>query len=381
MTPFLWGFEQRELLMEFYERVERRAAARRLFPSRRRASGHAGRPHRRHRAPGPRSFPRCIDDIEGLLTENRIFKQRTVDIGMVSAAGGARLGLHRADAARLRRAVGPAQGAALRRLRAHGFRHPRRQERRLLRPLSRAHGGDAPEPAGSSGSAWQQMPAGPVKVDDRKIAPPPRARDEALDGGAHPSLQALHRGLSTCRRARPTRRSRRPRASSASISSPTAATSPIAARSARPASPICRRWISSAKRPHAGRRGGDPRLHGHRLRRDRSMSGAQRDVADSRRASPSRPRIWSAREADHRQVPAGTPGQRGAAAARPGAAPERRLAAARGDGPCRRDARDGADPRLRGRDLLHDVQPEAGRPLSCSRCAAPRPAGCAAPTS
>ena len=58
MTPFLWGFEEREKLMEFYERVIGRAAACRLLPPRRRASGPAGRARRRHRAPGPRSFPK-----------------------------------------------------------------------------------------------------------------------------------------------------------------------------------------------------------------------------------------------------------------------------------------------------------------------------------
>ena len=49
ITPLLWGFEERERLMEFYERVSRRAPARQLFPPRRRAPGSAGRPARRHR--------------------------------------------------------------------------------------------------------------------------------------------------------------------------------------------------------------------------------------------------------------------------------------------------------------------------------------------
>jgi NADH-quinone oxidoreductase subunit D len=39
LTPPLWGFEEREKLMVFYERASRRAAARGLFPARRRASG------------------------------------------------------------------------------------------------------------------------------------------------------------------------------------------------------------------------------------------------------------------------------------------------------------------------------------------------------
>ena len=44
LTPTLWGFEQRELLMEYYERRQRLAHARGLFPPRRRAPG----PARRH---------------------------------------------------------------------------------------------------------------------------------------------------------------------------------------------------------------------------------------------------------------------------------------------------------------------------------------------
>ena len=143
ITPFLWGFEERERLMEFYER----------------ASG--ARLHANYFRPGRRpswtcrpgladdilafceTFPKTIDDIERLLTENRIFKQRTVDIGVVSAERGGGLGLFGPDAARLGRRLGSAPGAALRRLRQDGFRRADRQERRLLRPLSRAGRGDA----------------------------------------------------------------------------------------------------------------------------------------------------------------------------------------------------------------------------------------------
>src|SRR5437762_5176953 len=83
ITPFLWGFEERELLMEFYER----------------ASG--ARLHANYFRPGgvaqdlpagladdiwayTERFPKFVDDLETLLTENRIFKQRLVDIGVVS---------------------------------------------------------------------------------------------------------------------------------------------------------------------------------------------------------------------------------------------------------------------------------------------------------
>jgi NADH-quinone oxidoreductase subunit D len=48
MTPMLWGFEERERLMEFCERVSRRPAAHELLPARRGFHGHASRPGRRH---------------------------------------------------------------------------------------------------------------------------------------------------------------------------------------------------------------------------------------------------------------------------------------------------------------------------------------------
>ncbi len=83
LTPTLWGFEERETLMTFYER----------------ASG--SRLHANYFRPGgihqdlPRSliddiskfclsFPKIVEDLESLLTDNRIFKQRNVDIGIVS---------------------------------------------------------------------------------------------------------------------------------------------------------------------------------------------------------------------------------------------------------------------------------------------------------
>ena len=84
MTPMLWAFEHREILMEFCER----------------ASG--ARLHMAYFRPGgvaqdlpagllddisswANEYPNMIDELEGLLTDNRIFKQRTVDVGIVSA--------------------------------------------------------------------------------------------------------------------------------------------------------------------------------------------------------------------------------------------------------------------------------------------------------
>ncbi len=83
ITPALWGFEEREKLMEFYERVC------------------GARLHANYFRPGgvsqdwpaglaediwayTETFPKFVDELEGLLTENRIFKQRTVGIGVVT---------------------------------------------------------------------------------------------------------------------------------------------------------------------------------------------------------------------------------------------------------------------------------------------------------
>ncbi|WP_422366709.1 NADH-quinone oxidoreductase subunit D [Pelagibius sp.] len=83
MTPILWGFEEREKLMEFYER----ACGARLHAAYFRPGGvHQDLPAGllEDIATFCETFPQVIDDIEGLLTENRIFRQRTVDIGTVS---------------------------------------------------------------------------------------------------------------------------------------------------------------------------------------------------------------------------------------------------------------------------------------------------------
>ncbi len=83
MTPFLWLFEEREVLMEFYERVS------------------GARMHAAYFRPGGvhqdmpaglaedilafvERFPKAIDDTETLLTENRIFRQRTIDIAAIT---------------------------------------------------------------------------------------------------------------------------------------------------------------------------------------------------------------------------------------------------------------------------------------------------------
>ena len=85
LTPPLWGFEEREKLMIFYER----ASGSRMHANYFRMGGV-------HQDLPPQllddiyafcdHFPKVLDDIEGLLTNNRIFKQRNVDIGVVTRA-------------------------------------------------------------------------------------------------------------------------------------------------------------------------------------------------------------------------------------------------------------------------------------------------------
>ena len=83
LTPSLWGFEERETLMTFYER----ASGSRLHANYFRTGGvHQDIPLKliEDIEKFCRSFPRIIDDLEGLLTDNRIFKQRNVEIGIVT---------------------------------------------------------------------------------------------------------------------------------------------------------------------------------------------------------------------------------------------------------------------------------------------------------
>ena len=83
MTPLLWGFEERERIMEFYERV----SGARLHAAYFRPGGvHQDLPAGLLEDIGRfcDTFPKTVDDLEELLTANRIFLQRTVDIGAVS---------------------------------------------------------------------------------------------------------------------------------------------------------------------------------------------------------------------------------------------------------------------------------------------------------
>jgi len=85
MTPLLWMFEEREKVLEFYER----ASGARFHSAYIRPGGvhqdiPAGMEDEIYK--WAEGFAKYIDDVDNLLTGNRIWKQRTVDIGVVSAA-------------------------------------------------------------------------------------------------------------------------------------------------------------------------------------------------------------------------------------------------------------------------------------------------------
>ncbi|MEO9899787.1 NADH-quinone oxidoreductase subunit D [Nisaea sp.] len=172
MTPLLWGFEEREKLMEFYER----ACGARLHAAYFRPGGVA------MDIPAgllddimawTETFPALMDDIESLLTENRIFKQRTVDIGIVTADEAQALGFS-----------GPC-------IRASGMPWDLRKSQ----PYDVYNELDFDIPIGKTGDCYarylvrikevreslklirqcvEKMPDGPVKTEDRKVAPPSR---------------------------------------------------------------------------------------------------------------------------------------------------------------------------------------------------------------
>ena len=83
LTPILWGFEERELLMEFYERI----SGARLHAAFFRPGGvHQDMPAglAEDIMAWTESFPKTLQDMETLLIDNRIFKQRNVDIGIIT---------------------------------------------------------------------------------------------------------------------------------------------------------------------------------------------------------------------------------------------------------------------------------------------------------
>jgi NADH-quinone oxidoreductase subunit D len=173
LTPPLWGFEEREKLMVFYERASGSRMHAKYF-----------RPGGVHQDLPPAllediyafcgTFPKVLDDLEGLLTESRIFKQRNVDIGVVS----------RADA--------EAYGFSGVMLRSTGVAW----DLRRAQPYECYNDFEFQVPVGKNGDNYdrylmrveemrqsvkimkqciEKMPAGPVVVENNKIVPPRRA--------------------------------------------------------------------------------------------------------------------------------------------------------------------------------------------------------------
>ena len=182
MTPLLWGFEEREFLMEFYER----ASGARLHAAYFRPGGvHQDLPDGvlDDIAKWSESFPGFVEDMESLLTNNRIFKQRTVDIGAVNQDEAQSLGF-----------TGPC-------IRASGLPWDLRKSR----PYDCYSEVDFDIPVGKTGDCYARylvrveemrqslriikqcldnIPDGPVKSTDNKIAPPKR-------GDMKKSMEAL----------------------------------------------------------------------------------------------------------------------------------------------------------------------------------------------
>jgi len=173
MTPMLWGFEEREKLMEFYER----ACGARLHANYFRVGGVAW-----DLPPGLledisawiEKFPQVLDDIDTVATGNRIFKQRCVNIGIVSKEQALDWGF-----------TGP-------NLRASGIAWDLRKSQ----PYEVYDQLDFDIPVGSVGDCYdrylvrmlemreslkimkqciEKMPSGPVRVENNKVTPPPRA--------------------------------------------------------------------------------------------------------------------------------------------------------------------------------------------------------------
>merc|ERR1712179_131305 len=173
MTPFFWLFEEREKLMEFYERVS------------------GARLHAAYFRPGgvsldmplglmedihiwAQQYGQRIDEVDDLLTENRIWKARTQDIGVISAEDALNYGF---------------SGVMLR---GSGIKW----DLRKVQPYDAYDLVDFDVPVGTKGDCYDrylcrlyemresmrimyqclnQMPEGDIQPDDAKCVPPSRA--------------------------------------------------------------------------------------------------------------------------------------------------------------------------------------------------------------
>uniref|UniRef100_A0A0K8RK74 Complex I-49kD n=1 Tax=Ixodes ricinus TaxID=34613 RepID=A0A0K8RK74_IXORI len=172
LTPFFWLFEEREKLMEFYERVS------------------GARMHAAYVRPGgvaqdmplgllddiydwAQKFSQRLDEVEDLLTGNRIWKQRTIDIGVITAEDALDWGC---------------SGVMLR---GSGIKW----DLRKTQPYDSYEDFDFEVPVGLKGDCYDRylcrmeemrqslliihqclnkMPPGPVRTDDNKCVPPSR---------------------------------------------------------------------------------------------------------------------------------------------------------------------------------------------------------------
>ncbi len=173
MTPLLWGFEEREKIMVFCER----ATGARL---------HANyfRPGGVHQDVSEEllndiqdfisAYPKSIDDMERLLTDNRIFKQRTVDIGVVTKDQALDWGfsgpmLRASDVAWDLRKSQPYDVYASLDFDVPVGKHGDCYDRYLVRVA------ELRQSVKLVRQCLDQMPSGPVMTENRKVAPPPRA--------------------------------------------------------------------------------------------------------------------------------------------------------------------------------------------------------------
>lgn len=184
MTPFFWMFEEREKLMEFYERVS------------------GARMHAAYVRPGGVSqdmplglmddiydwavrFSARLDEMEELLSENRVWKMRTIDVGIVTAEDALNLGF---------------SGVMLR---GSGIKW----DLRKTQPYDAYDQVEFDVPIGINGDTYDRylcrmeemrqslriinqcmnkMPPGEIKVDDNKITPPSRAEmKESMEAVIH----------------------------------------------------------------------------------------------------------------------------------------------------------------------------------------------------
>ncbi|WP_297858378.1 NADH-quinone oxidoreductase subunit D [Elioraea sp.] len=172
ITPALWGFEEREKLMEFHEA----ASGARLHANYFRPGGvakdlPAGLTDRI--AEWAARFPQFIDDLETLLTENRIWKQRTVDIGVMPLEDALAWGwsgpcLRASGAAWDLRKAQPYDTYAELDFDIPVGRNGDCYDRYLVRVA------EMRESLKIIGQCLARMPDGPVKVQDNKIVPPSR---------------------------------------------------------------------------------------------------------------------------------------------------------------------------------------------------------------